>query len=357
MQKYLYDLATDKNKNFFAGVIKVFLFLLSLLYGLIVLLLIFIYRFKPCRLKCRVISVGNITLGGTGKTALVELIASCLKSKGYKVAILSRGYKRKVASRKSQVASHEAMGDEPYMLKTQLKDIPVLVDSCRCRSGWLAINNYAADTVILDDGFQQWKIKKDLEIVTVDAANPFGNRKLLPRGILRQPVSTLKKADVFVLTKTDLHKDTQSLRSFLQRINPAALIFESMHKPTGFYRIREGQAQLGADIFKGKKVALVCGIADPGYFESTIKSLSIDIGLSFRFPDHHQYCRKDLEDVFKKSAQQNIGTILTTQKDAAKIISVLPDDDLADVFVLRVKLEIIKDEQIFYHRLLKLYSL
>ncbi len=180
MQEYLYNLATDKHKGFIAGVIKLFLFILSLLYGLIVSILILFSRLKPYRLNCKVISVGNITLGGTGKTSLVEYIARHLKQQGHKVAIISRGYKKKTKRYPLNAIRYEEMGDEPYMLYKNLGDIPVLVDSDRIRAARKAIKDYSADTVILDDAFQQWGIIKDLDIVTVDATNPLATAASSP---------------------------------------------------------------------------------------------------------------------------------------------------------------------------------
>jgi tetraacyldisaccharide 4'-kinase len=355
MREYLYGLVTDKKKGFIAGLIKVLLSCLAFIYGLAVRALIFIYGVRPRQLKCRVISVGNITLGGTGKTALVEFIARYLKQEGHEVAVLSRGYKRKIKIRGLKNDDYAMTGDEPRMLKNNLEGVPVLVGPDRIRSGNSAIRDHAADTVILDDGLQQWRIKKDLEIVTIDASNPFGNCRLLPAGILRQPISTLSKADLFILTKTDLNPNTEWIKNYLKRINPAADIFESIHKPAGFYKLGEGKNLLAADIFKGKTVTAFSGIADPFYFENTLRNLNVRIGLSFRFPDHHYYSQKDLNNIAEESKRVNIEAIVTTEKDAARLDAQAPSSDLVDIFILRITL-VIKDEDGFYSRLRKLYS-
>ena len=153
---YIYSLATDKHAGFIAGIIKSVLLIISFIYGLIVRVLMIFYQLRPYKLGCKVISIGNITLGGTGKTTLVEFVARYLRQKGHKVVILSRGYKRKVHGQQSTVHSSETMGDEPYMLFKNLGDVPVLVDANRVRAAKSAIKDYFADTVILDDGFQQW---------------------------------------------------------------------------------------------------------------------------------------------------------------------------------------------------------
>jgi len=357
MKEYLYNLATDKYGGLIPGIIKAFLFILSCIYGLVIKILILFYRLKPRRLNCKVISVGNITSGGTGKTSLVEYIARYLKEQGRKVAILSRGYKRIAYSAPVlECSSYEAMGDEPYMLSRNLGDIPVIVDADRIRAAKQAIKDYHVDTVILDDGFQQWRIIKDLEIVTVDATDHFGNQRMIPRGILREPLSSLKRADVFVLTKTNINPDIQDIKDFLNSINPSAVIFESLHQPVVFYKIDNPQGVLDVDTLKKETVALFSGIAEPDSFENLIQSLGIRVGLTFKFSDHYQYKQKDLDRIIKESQEKNINTIITTEKDAVRLYR-LPLTMLSSLQFLVLKIELkLKDEQEFHSRLLKLYS-
>jgi tetraacyldisaccharide 4'-kinase len=352
MQDYLYNLITDKYKGIIPSLIKLFLFILSLIYGLVIRVLIFFQHLSQYQLNAKVISVGNITLGGTGKTVLVEYIAKHLKQQGHKVAILTRGYKRKFTD-------YKIMADEPYMLAKKLEGTPVIVDANRIRAGSQTINRYGVDTLILDDGFQQWKIKKDLEIATIDATYPFGNHYLIPRGILREPISSLRRADIFVLTKTNLNTDIDSLKEFLSKLNPEADIMESSHKPVCFYNLYKPKESQDLDIFKGKTVTLFSGIASPGSFENLIRGLDINIGLSFRFADHYPYKKEDLDKIIKSSKEKNIDTIITTEKDAVRVYDVLPLEKAvysSEISVLKIALEI-KDEQGFHNRLLKLYPL
>lgn len=324
---YLYGLATDKQGGFIAALMKMLLLLLSFVYGLMIRALIFFYTIKPRRLDCKVISIGNITVGGTGKTPVVEFVAKRLRDQGRRVAILSRGYKRmmgkydmRVASYESIVTSYENMGDEPFMLKEKLGDMPVLVDDDRIRSAAAASHDYGADTVLLDDGFQQWKIKKDLEIVTINAANPFGNKHMLPRGILREPLSSLKRADVLILTKSDLNPDIRSLKDHLRRINPSGVIVETVYRLLGFCGITDTKGELvKADSLRGEQVCLVCGIADPASFEALIKGLGLKVGLFFKFPDHYCYSKEDLVKIIQESNTHNIRTIITTEKDSVRL--------------------------------------
>ncbi len=353
---FFYNLATDRYKGFFPAVIKFFLFLLSLIYGFIVRVSILFYGIKPYRLKCKVISVGNITLGGTGKTVLVEFIARYLKQKGHKVAILSRGYGRRSTRYAVRRTQYENMGDEPYMLQMKLKDVPIIVDANRIRAAQLAINEYGVDTVILDDGFEQWRIRKDLDIVAVYASQGFGNRRLIPRGILREPLSSLKRADVFVLTNTDLNPRHQQTKELLSKINARAESFESLHSPLGFYKISGQEGLLNPEILKGKIVALVCGIGNPDSFQNLIAKMGITIGLSFIFPDHHHYSQKDWEKIDRESQDKNINTVLTTEKDAVRLSALALNQYGLNILALRVELKIKNDEQKFYHRLLGIYS-
>jgi len=348
-KEYLYNLATYKIKGPLAAFLRGFLFLLSLAYGLTVVILAFIYRISPLRLNAKVISIGNITLGGTGKTSFVEYLAGFFASHGKKTAILSRGYKRKVDKTGSQ-----GLGDEPAMLQKKFPQVPVIVDKHRVKAASRAIKDYAADTLILDDGLQQWRICKDLEIVTIDACNPFGNYRLLPAGFLREPLSALKRADIFLLTQVDFGRDTGALAAKLKRINPRALLVESVHQPQGFSSAHNPDELSGLDTLQGKRVAVFSGIGNPQGFENCICSLGINLGLSFRFTDHHDYTQVDLSGIIKAAQDNNLDAIITTQKDAVKIRQLEIGD--SRILVLDIKLSITKNEAELNRRLLKLYS-
>ncbi|MFH1577694.1 MAG: tetraacyldisaccharide 4'-kinase [Candidatus Omnitrophota bacterium] len=355
LKDYLYSLATDKEKGFIAAVFKILLFMLSLIYGLAVRILLFIYRIRPCRLSPKVISVGNITLGGTGKTLLVEMLSRYLKDKGHKVSVLSRGYKKPAVCSLSLAPGYQTMGDEPYMLSRNLGNIPVVVDKDRIRGAMKAVRDYGSDTVILDDGFQQWKIRKNLDIVAIDARNPLGNLNLIPRGILREPLSSLRRADIFVLTKINLNPDNQNIKRLLNQINPGALIVEAAYQPEGFYKFGQSRDNLlSPGEFIGEKVSLVCGIADPQSFENMVSNLGVDIGACFRFPDHHRYSEADLKNIIKDSKAANISKVITTEKDSVRLPASGCGLPGIQWHVLRIKLEVAQYET-FVNRINSLY--
>jgi len=339
MLNLIYNLATDKKRGFIPDLLKFILFLLSLIYGLFIRVFSFLLSLKPFKPECKLISVGNITLGGTGKTPLVQYLARVLGIKGKKVVIVTRGYKN---SRGLE------SGDEALMLKQNLQDIEVVVNIDRKEAINQACLKYTPDIIILDDGFQQWKIKKDLEIAVIDATNPFGNRHMIPRGILREPLSALSKADIFVLTKVNLINSTAGISNVIRKYNQKALIFESVHEPVGFYPLGQKSSQIiDNNLLALRKSALISGIADADSFEKTVKGLGILVESSFRFGDHHNYSQEDLDKITRELESRNIGTIITTAKDAVKLASLDIKKTKAEIFVLEIELKIIKNEDGF----------
>ncbi len=342
MLKYIYNLATDKSSGFLPDLNKFILFLLSIVYGVIIRTISFFLGLKLWQAKCKVISVGNITLGGTGKTPLVEYLAKALKLKNKKVAVITRGY-RKTAKLKS--------GDEALMLEENLRDVPVIVDKDRIRAINRACSKYGIDLVILDDGFQQWKVKKDLDVVVIDATNPFGNKHMIPRGILREPLSALARADVFMLTKVDLTDQAPQIKSFINKINRRALIFESVHEAASFTKFSQKAQNIDKGYFSSKKVVLISGIGDPDSFEKTIRGLGVLVEHHFKFGDHYQYTQADLEKISRELKNKDIAAVITTVKDAVKLKGLDLKVLEKEVFVLEIRIKIIKDEERLFNRL------
>lgn len=341
MISYLYKLATDKKNDSFSNIVKIFLYILSLFYGLIVRIIRNFKLKRAYRFNCKIIGVGNIVLGGTGKTLLVEYISKFLKEKGKSIAIISRGY-----------AKGQNLKDEPAMLKNVLKDTPVIIKKDRKEAIKEALTQFRVDTIILDDAFQQWQIKKDLELVTIDATNPFGNGHLIPRGIMRESLDGLKRADLVIITKTNLNPDILDIKIFIENINPKAPIFEAPYSVLGFYKLKENNL-ISPSSFLNKKAIIFCGIADPVSFKIMILNLGIKVIKEFFFPDHYLYKEKDIEMIKKASKEKATDLLITTEKDAVK----LKDFEFKDleVFILKIGIKI-KDETLFHKRLLSIYN-
>ncbi len=310
IRSYLYEVATGERRGILPFVVATFFFPLSLIYGFGLLLLRLFYGigiFKRRRLPVKVISIGNITLGGTGKTPLLEMALRVLKERGRKLGVLTRGYGE----------------DEVHLLRKHFQDIPVFVGRDRIKSAQQALYEYKVDTLILDDGFQYWAIRPNLNIVLINSVSPFGRRFLLPAGSLREPISSLKRADVFVISKVDIGRvNLPRIMSVLKKVNPRAPIFESIHNITNLKDVIT-RATVELPHLEGKSGILVSGIADPKAFEASVKNLGMDIREVFRFPDHHQYCAKDIDELITLCKKVDVRIIITTEKDAVRMKRIL----------------------------------
>jgi tetraacyldisaccharide 4'-kinase len=291
----------------------------------------------------RVISVGNISIGGTGKTPMVEFICRFLRENGHRVSVVTRGYRR-----------FDGVGDEPQMLMRQLAGVDVKVDADRARA-IRAAQAAGMDTVVLDDGFQQWHIAPDLDIVLVDAGCPFGNGRLLPRGILREQASALGRAAVIVVTKTNLTEPSAELLEKLARYAPDALLVHARHEASDICDARDCGRVLPVAFLSGRKVSVFSAIGDPDSFEALIRSCGGIVALSTRFPDHHPYSAADVDAVIARSASNHIATVVTTEKDAIRLGNLIPAT--CSVLVLRMRMTFGTNGQLFLDRLRQLYTL
>jgi tetraacyldisaccharide 4'-kinase len=275
-----------------------------------------------------IISVGNITLGGTGKTPTVMLIAEILTSFGKKPAVLTRGYGR----------------DECRMLKDELVRVPVYTGQDRLKSAFTAFSD-GRDVAVLDDGFQHRRIKRDMNILLVDARNIFGSGRMVPAGNLREPVSAALRADLALLTKTDglSSERIDEIRRYIDKICPGKPVAMSRHDPVSFKDV--AGALFDLDAVKGREVAIVCGIADPHYFEHVLISLKADIKKNFFYRDHHKYRQTDIDKISKECADAGISTIVTTAKDLVKMkdLDMSAIDD--KILVLNVRIRITEGKE------------
>lgn len=297
---------------------------------------------KPKKLSSKVISVGNITVGGSGKTPFVLYLAKKLQDKEINFAILTRGYKRisketmELKKNSSPEIKWEQVGDEPYLLSNHLPEIPIIVDKDRFHSGTIAQDKYKADFLLLDDGFQHWRLKRDLDIVIVDSSIDLGKEKLLPAGRLREPLSSLKRADLFILTRVDQSEYKDKMKKLLQRYNPQAPIVESILQTSSIQNLKD-KTEIDLSQFKGKKGLAFCGIGNPFSFERTLKSLGLEILNAFFFLDHYIYTRKDLLSFQEEARKSGAEYLITTEKDSIR----LPDTGELTIPLLVVKVELI----------------
>jgi tetraacyldisaccharide 4'-kinase len=309
---------------------------------------------KQRKLEARVISVGNVTAGGTGKTPLVIYLAEKLKEKNRKVAILTRGYGRKkkqmveLTKQTRERINWVDVGDEPYLLAGRLVDVPILVSRRRAISGRHAIRELGSEILILDDGFQHLKLSRDLDIVVIDSTDPFGNGRLLPAGILREPLTSLKRADLFVMTKTDQASSTDELIGVLKGHNPKAPIVESVYRVRSVEDLISGHPVEPKDM-RGKSAIAFSGIGNPASFESSLKQLGIRISKHRKFRDHHAYGRKDIADIKRQAEESRADFIITTEKDSVRIPLVKESE--IPFYVLGIDLAVIQGEETLLNRI------
>ena len=333
---------------------------LSLIYKIVLILREFAFKtgiLKKKKLDCFVVSVGNITLGGTGKTPCVEMLAKLISSYGKSVSIISRGYKRKskglriVSDGRKIFTTKEDSGDESfYLAKTLLGNIPIIVCKDRYKAGLLAIKEFLSKVIILDDGFQRrYNLRRDLDIVLIDATNPFGNHKLFPSGILRESLGSLKDADIFILTKSDSAEDKEKLQGQLKQIKNNCSILESVYKPVSLIwndEIKE------LSFIKNKRIFLLSGIGNPFYFEGMVVKLGANIIEHLKYPDHYRYSDNDILDIENRFKNSKSDIIITTEKDAIR----LPEFKNIDtkIYSLKIEFEILDEYKEKFIQLLKL---
>src|SRR5437016_3916376 len=300
LEQFAIDVILERRGGFRAAILRSFLYLLSLIYERLVQVRLFLYRKRVLReraLGCLVISIGNLTVGGTGKTPIVEKFASALQAGGRRVAILSRGYKsvprkrhwlsrfrsdsdppRVVSDGKSLLLDSMTAGDEPYMLAHNLKDVIVLVDKDRVKSGRLAIDKWQVDTLLLDDGFQYLHLKHRVDMVLVDRQAPFGNEFMLPRGTLRETPRNLRRASYIFITK-NTGKPNFDLMRRIRRYNRTAEVIECAHKPLYLQNIFTGE-QLPLEALRDAFIGSLCAIAAPESFEGALTKLGAHVDLA-----------------------------------------------------------------------------
>ena len=370
LETFFLEVVFEERHDFKAKATRGVLFGGSKIFQIAVKLRRWLYNVRILRdktLGVQVIAIGNLTVGGTGKTPVVEKFARELRDAGRNVAILSRGYRSKpaplhtkilnkillredqtpprvVSDGKSLLLDSDMAGDEPYMLASNLKDVVVLVDKDRVKSGRYAIEKFGCDTLLLDDGFQYWNLRgRRHDVVLIDRQQPFGNEHLLPRGTLREPPSHLARAQTIFITKSD--GNTLDLRERINKLNPTAAIIECVHHPLYFEDVFSGERK-GLDFLKGQRVASLSGIAQPESFEQSLGKVGGELVYSKRFADHHRFTQQEILNTINRAKKRQAQIIVTTQKDAVRF----PKIDRRDlpIFFMRVEIKIVAGANDFH---------
>ena len=367
LEQWGIDVILGHRRGFRAGSLRLVLSGLSHLFKGLVQGRISLFRHRvktDYYLGATVISIGNLTVGGTGKTPVVEMLARALQQGGRRVAILSRGYKsvpkpfllrlldrgtrrkkvftpRVVSDGVSLLLDSRTAGDEPFMLANNLRGVVVLVDRDRVRSGIHAIEEFGSDVLILDDGFQYVKMRHGLEITLIDRQAPFGNEHMLPRGTLREPPENLRRATHIFLTKCDGSDNSELLRR-IRRYNRTADIIECTHRPKHLKDFVTGEVR-PLDYLKGLKIGALSGIAVPESFEQALARLGAELELTQSYADHHRYSLKEIERFVRRCARRNVDAVITTEKDAVRIPRIMNPE--VPILYMRVEIEILAGQE------------
>ncbi|NJM36766.1 MAG: tetraacyldisaccharide 4'-kinase [Akkermansiaceae bacterium] len=370
LERWGADVIFGRAKGFRATMMRFFMRALSGIFRGIVQLRIWRYRSgwrEQQYLGAQVIAIGNITVGGTGKTPVVELLARSLRDRGRKVAILSRGYKskkldhpQKWKNRKDQAIPGEKMpkvvstgsallldskyaGDEPFMLARNLDGVSVVVDKNRVKGGLFAVGQLDADTLLLDDGMQYLDLAHSLDIVLVDSGAPFGTEALLPRGTLREPPGNLHRASYIMITKCS-GSSNEALISRIRKYNRVAEIIECTHGPIYLEDVFTRERK-PLDFLKDKWVGAISAIAVPEAFESSLEKLGARVEIKRRFSDHYRFSKKEVEKFMQRCVERDMEIIVTTEKDAVRFPR--PESIDVPVYFLRIEVEILKGQEVW----------
>ncbi|MDD5558498.1 tetraacyldisaccharide 4'-kinase [Candidatus Methylomirabilis sp.] len=303
------------------------------------------------RLPVPVLSVGNLSVGGSGKTPFVEMLAARLHERGQRVVIILRGYRG--GSKKPTIVSDgkrlrcepPVAADEAYLLARHLPGVAVLTGADRYRVGEIALEQVDPSVIILDDGFQHLRLYRDLDIVLVDAVNPLGYGRLLPSGLLREPPEAFGRADIVVITHADAVHDLDAAILAIRRYAPSTPIALAVHRPVSLIDVRSGE-RLGLERLTGQRLSAVSGIASPSRFEATLIQLGGFVAAHRTFPDHHRYSPADLEIINEAVKNSGASMVVTTEKDMVKLMCL----DLAKVgaplYALSISLELVEGAEV-----------
>lgn len=362
------DVIFGRARGFRATLMRVLMSGLSGIFRGIVQGRIALYRrgWKPQQfLGVQVISIGNLTVGGTGKTPVVELLARSLRDRGRKVGILSRGYKSKKLARHQQWAGADGRsvpgdkmpkvvstgsallldskfaGDEPFMLAKNLDGVAVVVDKDRVKGALFAIKELGVETLLLDDGMQYLDLAHSIDVVLLDSRSPFGTEALLPRGTLREPPRNVRRASCVMITKCD-GSSNADLIARIRKYNSAADIIECAHGPIHLENLYTRERE-PLEFLEGKWVGAISAIAVPENFERSLVELGAKVEIKTRFSDHHRFNRRDVDRFMQRCVERDMQLIVTTEKDAVRFPR--PTEINVPIYFLRIEVQILTGQE------------
>ena len=317
--------------------LRFFLSVVGLFYGLIIKLRNSLYsngKFKSHSAAAPVISIGNITTGGTGKTPLVIWLCNFLTGKNIPCAVLTRGYKTKDSD----------LSDEPAIIAKNCPDAKVVINPDRCAGAKRAVEKLDAKALVMDDGFQHRKLKRNLDIIVIDATCPFGYGKILPAGLLREPIHSLTRAHAVIITRCNevSAEDVRLIEEKVLTVNQYLIIAKTQHCPVAIKALNGNSLEL--DQLKGKRVFAFCGIGNPNSFFNTIDFLEANKVGGNVYNDHHQYKSDDMADIYEEASYLNAELILTTQKDWTKVAILPPSQFNIPLAFLQIELKFTQGE-------------
>ncbi len=356
LEKYAKRLFEDNEKNIVDKAILGGLSAGETLYSFGLNMLLSFYEaghVNQYKLDAFTISVGNITAGGTGKTPFVQYMTKKLQAKGKKVGILSRGYRGAyekegaiVSDGKKVLLNPEQAGDEPYLLAKTLPGAVISVGKDRIASGKRLQKLFRPNVVLLDDGFQHWPLRRDLDIVLIDAADPFSNGHVIPRGLLREPVENIERADIYVITKADAvsSSELEKIKNILRHYRNAVPIAVTAHRPDKVKSFLSWRDGLDEAEKMPSSVVTLCALGSPESFEATVKQAGLRVVGRLRLPDHHAYTRDDVMKAILKVKEEHADALVVSEKDAVKIAA-LDMPEIKNLYVMTMKIDFLEGEK------------
>lgn len=329
-EKFLLSVIHNERKGPLASLLRAVLAALSYVYSLGLKLFFLPYHLGICRrtrLSRPVISIGNLTVGGTGKTPMTQLVCEFLRERGFKVCVLSRGYRGAnefgvavVSTEKKVELDAKAAGDEAHLLAKMLPGVPVVVGKDRRKSGALAIEQFQPDALVLDDGMQYYWLHRDLEIVLLDALRPFDNGYAFPRGLLREPPSHLRRAHAVVITNADKASpsDVGALKQRVISLAPRAPVYTARYEPIAL-RALDRSGEQHPSRLQGRRIASFCALGNPAAFEEQLARAGAELVHAVRMKDHAAPTKGDLDALIAESCSKGAEAIVVTEKDAVKL--------------------------------------